>query len=75
MGLRHNRNHRRKRQEPTKHFGDPAWVYYKFRQAQGDQRSFKEIYAEGQKSIENVPAAAVSTWLLAMAKTSGTWSL
>ena len=40
--------------KPTKHFGDPAWVYYKFSQAKGDTRSFKKIYAEGQKMIENV---------------------
>lgn len=39
---------------PTKYFGDPIWVYYKFRQAKGDKRSFKEIYAEGQKAVERV---------------------
>jgi ethanolamine ammonia-lyase large subunit len=45
--------------KPTKHFGDPAWVYYKFRQAKGDKRSFKEIYAEGKKSIANVRGRGV----------------
>jgi len=40
--------------KPTEHFGDPAWVYFKFRQAKGDTRSFDVIYAEGKKAIKNV---------------------
>jgi ethanolamine ammonia-lyase large subunit len=39
---------------PTEHFGDPAWVYFKFRQAKGDTRPFDVIYAEGKKAIKNV---------------------
>jgi len=40
--------------KPTEHFGDPAWVYFKFRQAKGDTRPFDVIYAEGKKAIKNV---------------------
>jgi len=36
---------------PTSHFGDPLWVYYKYRQAKGDLGSKDEIYAEGRKLI------------------------
>jgi len=38
----------------TKHFGDPLWVYYKYRQAKGDKRSMQAIYAEGKKKIKQV---------------------
>jgi len=58
--------------KPTKHFGDPAWVYYKFRQAKGDKRSFKEIYAEGQKSIANVRGRGVD---LAVGYGENIWDL
>jgi ethanolamine ammonia-lyase large subunit len=58
--------------KPTKHFGDPAWVYYKFRQAKGDKRSFKEIYAEGQQSIKNVRSRGVD---LAVGYGENVWDL
>jgi ethanolamine ammonia-lyase large subunit len=38
----------------TSHFGDPLWVYYKYRQAKGDKRSKDAIYAEGKKKMKEV---------------------
>lgn len=48
--------------KPTEHFGDPVWVYSKYRQAKNDQRPFSEIYQEGQAKLakvveNNVPIA------------------
>ena len=43
----------------TKHFGDPLWVYYKYRQAKGDKRSKDAIYAEGRKKMKEVEARGV----------------
>jgi ethanolamine ammonia-lyase large subunit len=40
----------------TKHFGDPLWVYYKYRQAKGDKRSRDAVYAEGRKKMKEVEA-------------------
>ena len=40
--------------QPTEHFGDPLWVYYKFRQAKNDLRSKSEIYAEGQQKLQEI---------------------
>ncbi len=45
--------------KPTKHFGDPIWVYYQFCVAKGDKRSEKEIYAEGKQKYD----AIYNTWL------------
>ncbi|MGE4543151.1 MAG: ethanolamine ammonia-lyase subunit EutB [Pedobacter sp.] len=45
--------------KPTEHFGDPIWVYYQYRLAKGDTRSMKEIYAEGQKKVDEVQARGV----------------
>ncbi|OMP30048.1 ethanolamine ammonia-lyase subunit EutB [Mangrovimonas sp. DI 80] len=39
---------------PTKHFGDPIWVYYKYRQAKNDTRSLEVIYNEGKDAIERI---------------------
>ncbi|WP_209403990.1 ethanolamine ammonia-lyase subunit EutB [Pseudozobellia sp. WGM2] len=39
---------------PTEHFGDPLWVYYKYRQAQGDKRSRGVIYKEGKAAMNNI---------------------
>lgn len=39
---------------PTSHFGDPLWVYYKYRLAKGDPGSKDEIYAEGRKLIAEI---------------------
>ena len=43
----------------TKHFGDPLWVYYKYRQAKGDKRSRDAVYAEGRKKMKEVEARGV----------------
>jgi ethanolamine ammonia-lyase large subunit len=40
--------------KPTEHFGDPIWVYYKFRQAKKDKRTFEEIYQEGKACIARI---------------------
>jgi len=45
--------------KPTKHFGDPIWVYYQFCLAKGDKRSEQEIYAEGKQKFD----AIYNTWL------------
>ncbi|ABA87751.1 ethanolamine ammonia-lyase [Syntrophotalea carbinolica DSM 2380] len=45
--------------KPTEHFGDPIWVYYKYQLAKGDTRSMKEIYAEGQKKVDEIQARGV----------------
>lgn len=39
---------------PTGHFGDPVWVYYKYRLAMWDTRSKNEIYKEGKKIIAQI---------------------
>tara|TARA_R110002012_G_scaffold17930_4_gene66643 strand:- start:11076 stop:13391 length:2316 start_codon:yes stop_codon:yes gene_type:complete len=46
--------------KPTKHFGDPIWVYYKFRKAKNDTRSFDEIYKEGKQCIVDIENRGVS---------------
>ena len=38
----------------TEHYGDPLWVYYRYRIAKGDSRSRDAIYAEGRKQIKEV---------------------
>jgi ethanolamine ammonia-lyase large subunit len=43
-----------KRGKPTKHFGDPIWVYYKYLKTKKDKRSLKEIYKEGKECISRV---------------------
>ena len=40
--------------QPTKHFGDPLWVYYQYRLAKKDNRSQEDIYKEGQEIIAQV---------------------
>ena len=45
--------------KPTKHFGDPLWVYYQYRVAKGDTRSQQVIIAEGKQQFE----AIHNTWL------------
>lgn len=39
---------------PTEHFGDPIWVYYKFRQMKNDERLLEEIYEEGKQAIVRI---------------------
>jgi ethanolamine ammonia-lyase large subunit len=45
--------------KPSEHFGDTLWVYYQYRLAKGDTRPMKEVYAEGQKHIDQVLARGV----------------
>jgi ethanolamine ammonia-lyase large subunit len=45
--------------KPTKHFGDPVWVYYQFCKAKGDTRSQQAIMAEGKQKFN----AIHNTWL------------
>jgi len=40
--------------KPTKHFGDPIWVYYKFLKVKNDSRSLEEIYEEGKAAISRI---------------------
>lgn len=43
----------------TKHFGDPLWVYYKYRETKGDKRSKNAIYAEGRRKMKEAEARGV----------------
>jgi len=45
--------------KPTKHFGDPVWVYYQYQLAKGDTRSQQAIMAEGKQKFD----AIHNTWL------------
>lgn len=40
--------------QPTEHFGDPLWVYLKYRQRKGDTRSEQEILDEGRAQLAQV---------------------
>ncbi|CAM4364092.1 ethanolamine ammonia-lyase subunit EutB [Zobellia nedashkovskayae] len=40
--------------KPTKHFGDPLWVFYKYCKAKGDKRSMLDIYDEGKTTMHNI---------------------
>ena len=44
---------------PTEHFGDPVWVYYKFRLAKGDTRSSQIIFEEGKRKIREIKKRGV----------------
>lgn len=44
---------------PTRHFGDPVWVYYKFRKANKDHRSLEVIYEEGKQAIARIEQRGV----------------
>lgn len=64
--------------KPTKHFGDPVWVYYQYRVAKGDKRAQQVIIAEGKKKFD----AIYTTWLktgdkvpLASGYGKNTWDL
>ena len=45
--------------KPTKHFGDPLWVYYQYCIAKGDQRPQSVIMAEGKQKFDSIH----NTWL------------
>ncbi|MBP1729361.1 MAG: Ethanolamine ammonia-lyase light chain, partial [Deltaproteobacteria bacterium] len=64
--------------KPTKHFGDPVWVYYQYSVAKGDNRSQQVIMAEGKKKFDEI----YNTWLktgnrvpLAAGYGKNTWDL
>ena len=40
--------------KPTKHFGDPIWVYYQFRKAKKDSRPYAKIRQEGEQCIQRI---------------------
>lgn len=46
--------------QPTKHFGDPIWVYYQYCIAKNDKRSKEVIYAEGREKIKEITARGVA---------------
>ena len=39
---------------PTRHFGDPTWVYQQFLRKKGDTRAAEEIRSEGQNTITQI---------------------
>jgi ethanolamine ammonia-lyase large subunit len=43
----------------TQHFGDPLWVYYKYRRAKGDRRPKDAVYAEGRRKMKEVEQRGV----------------
>ena len=61
-----------KKNKYTKHFGDPLWVYYKYRETKGDKRSKDAIYAEGRRKMKEVEARGVD---LAMGHGKELWDL
>lgn len=40
--------------QPTSHFGDPVWVYLKYRRKKGDARPDAEVMAEGRQQLAEV---------------------
>ncbi len=44
---------------PTEHFGDPRWVYLKYRRAKGDPRSDEAILDEGRQQLNEVRGRGV----------------
>jgi len=44
---------------PTQHFGDPIWVYLKYRRRQGDTRSESMIRREGQAHVDSAKKRGV----------------
>lgn len=44
---------------PTEHFGQPTWVYLKYRRQKGDKRSDQEILADGRRTLAEVRARGV----------------
>ncbi|MFT7641480.1 MAG: ethanolamine ammonia-lyase large subunit [Pirellulaceae bacterium] len=45
--------------KPTKHFGDPLWIYLQYRRKKRDRRETNTIVAEGKKQLEEVRARGV----------------
>jgi len=40
--------------KPSSHFGEPLWVWYKYRRAKGDTRSKTQILHEGRQAMKKV---------------------
>ena len=45
--------------KPTKHFGDPVWVFQQYLKRKGDQRPPDEIYAQGRAEIAAIRSRGV----------------
>lgn len=45
--------------KPTSHFGDPLWVYLKYRRKKGDARTDDEIRREGEQQLAAVRSRGV----------------
>jgi ethanolamine ammonia-lyase large subunit len=45
--------------KPTKHFGDPIWVYYQYKKMKNDGRSQDEIYKEGNEVLTRIEKRGV----------------
>ena len=45
--------------QPTKHFGDPAWVYLQYQRRRGDQRDESAIRAEARNQMAEVRGRGV----------------
>jgi ethanolamine ammonia-lyase large subunit len=45
--------------KPTKHFGDPVWVYQQYCRRAGDNRSSSEIAAEAERSLDDIQRRGV----------------
>jgi len=45
--------------KPTKHFGDPRWVYAQYRRRKGDTRAEAELLAEAERQMAEVRARGV----------------
>jgi len=57
---------------PTRHFGDPLWVFLRYRRRQGDSRREEEILAEGRSQMQAVRDRGV---FLAQGYGTRTWEL
>ncbi|WP_298864351.1 ethanolamine ammonia-lyase subunit EutB [uncultured Gimesia sp.] len=45
--------------KPTKHFGDPSWVYLQYRRKKGDGRTEEMILKEGRRQLSEVRSRGV----------------
>lgn len=46
--------------KPTKHFGDPVWVYYQYLKRKSDKRPKADIYTEGLQIIKQIEDRGVA---------------
>ena len=45
--------------QPTEHFGDPIWVYYKYLQTKKGAKSISDTYEEGKAAISRIESRGV----------------